>query len=350
ICTVGSPCTIPAFLAQHATVPAGTPGTVKNPDGSITITQSTGANIDARVPPQYLGLANSRGFFQENQGLSYYNSLQASLSHQWNNGLYFQASYTYSRCMDNGSGSAYNDELNELLQYGNYLNPYSNYGPCDYDRTHRFVISYNYVLPFARMLNIANHGFGILINGWSVNGVSTFQTGLPITIYDSSALNLEDTDGINGFNFATLAPGMTLSDVPTKGSTESRLGNWINLGAFQAGGQCVNNQNQPVSSTDPSCMGFAAIGNVSRNNFRGPFEQNWDLSLVKDTKITESVYLQFRAESFNIWNQPAFAAPGAAGPGQSGGNLGIVNIAGSSAVTATLNGPRVIQLALRLSF
>lgn len=351
-CTAVSPCTIPASLAQNATVPAGTPGTVKNPDGSITITQSTGANVDARVPPQYLGLANSRGFFQENQGLSYYNSLQASLSHQWENGLYLQASYTYSRCMDNGSGSSYIDELGALYQYGDLLNPYSNYGPCDYDRTHRFVVSYNYVLPFGRMLNIANHGFGILANGWSVNGVSTFQTGLPIMLIDESAVTLQDAGFVNFTNFATLAPRMTLSDVPTKGSTESRLNNWINLNAFQAGGQCVNNQNQVVASTDPACTGFAAVGNVSRNNFRGPFEQNWDLSLIKDTKLTESFDLQFRAEFFNVWNQPAFQAPSPGGyAGTSAGNAGQINVAsGSSAITATLNGPRVIQFSLRLSF
>ncbi len=351
-CTIASPCTIPATIAQNATVPAGTPGTVKNPDGSVTITQSTGANVDARVPPQYLGLATSRGFFQENQGLSYYNSLQASLSHRWENGLYLQASYTYSRCMDNGSGSAYGDELNALTQFGDLLNPYSNYGPCDFDRTHRFVVSYNYMLPFARMLKMANHGFGILANGWSVNGVSTFQTGLPIVLIDENAVTLQDAGFVNFTNFATLAPGMTLSNVPTTGSTESRLNNWLNLNAFQAGGQCVNNQNQVVAASDPTCTGFAALGNVSRNNFRGPFEQNWDLSLIKDTKLTESVNLQFRAEFFNIWNQPAFQDPSPGGYiGSSAGNAGQVNVAsGSSAITATLNGPRVIQFSLRLSF
>jgi hypothetical protein len=351
ICTQATPCTIPASLAKDAVVPPGTPGTVKNSDGSITITQSTGANIDARVPVQFLGLANSRGFFQENQGLSYYHSLQASLSHQWAHGLYFQASYTYSRCMDNGSGSEFGDELNGLLQYGDYLNPYSNYGPCDFDRTHRFVVSYNYELPFARMLNIPNHGLGKLAHGWSVNGVTTFQSGLPFVIFDSNALTLEDTDGINSLNFATLAPGMTLRDIPTKGSTESRLNNWINLNAFQVGGQCVNNQNQIVAASDPSCTGFAALGDVSRNNFRGPFEQNWDFSLIKDTRLTESTTLQFRAEFFNIWNKPAFQAPQAGSYGTSLGNYGQVNVAGgSSAILATLNGPRVIQFSLRLSF
>jgi hypothetical protein len=100
------------------TVPAGTPGVTKNPDGSISITQSTAANINARVPAQYMGLANSRGFFQDQSGHSSYHSLQASLTHRLSQGLYFQGAYTYSRSIDNGSGSAFNDELNGLVHVG----------------------------------------------------------------------------------------------------------------------------------------------------------------------------------------------------------------------------------------
>jgi Carboxypeptidase regulatory-like domain len=351
-CTTSTPCNIPASIGNGVTVPAGTPGTIKNSDGSITITQSTADNIDARVPPRYMGLATSRGFFQENQGFSFYHSLQASVSHQWANGLYLQASYTYARTMDNGSGSQYGDELNGLIQFGDLFNPRSNYGPADFDRTHRLVISYDYQLPFAKMFHIANHGAGLLANGWAINGLTTFQSNLPFLLWDSSALSLEDTDGVNASNFATLAPGMTLSNVPTHGSTESRLDNWVNLNAFQVGGNCVNNQNQIVPASDPSCTGYAAIGNVSRNNFRGPFETNWDFSVSKNTHLTERTALEFRAEFFNIFNHPAFQDPSAGGySGSSVGNYGEVDVSsGSSAITSTLNGPRVIQFALRIVF
>lgn len=352
ICTTSTPCTIPSSIGQGVTVPGGTPGTVKNSDGSITISQSTPDNIDARVPPLYMGLANSRGFFQENQGFSIYHSLQASLSHQWGNGVYLQASYTYSRTMDNGSGSQYGDELSGLIQFGDLFNPRSNYGPADFDRTHRLVISYTYQLPFARMLHVANHGAGLLADGWAINGLTTFQSNLPILLWDSSALSLEDTDGVNLNNFATLAPGIKLSDIPTQGSTESRLNNWLNLNAFQVGGNCVNNQNQIVSASDPNCSGYAALGNVSRNNFRGPFETNWDFSLSKETRLTEKANLEFRAEFFNVFNHPAFQDPSAGGySGSAVGNYGEVDVSsGSSAITSTLNGPRVIQLALRIVF
>ncbi len=349
ICTSLQPCVIPANLASGVTVPAGTPGVVKNPDGTIAITQSTAANINARVPVQFLGLANSRGFFQTQDGNSNYHSLQASVNHRWSQGLYFQAAYTLSKSIDNSSGSAFGDELNGLLHIGDLFDIRGNRGRSDFDRLHRLVISYNYELPFAKLLGIPDQGFGKLVNGWAVNGVTTFQSGTPFTIIDSSAVTLQDTDFINGTNKATLAPGKTLRDVLTRGSIRSRLNNFINFNAFVPGGNCVDNQNRVVANNSPACTGFAAVGSLGRNAFRGPFQQNWDLSIAKTTKVTERVASEFRAEFFNIWNNASFQSPQAAGG--SFGNFGIVDIAsGDSSILATVNRPRIIQFAVKLSF
>ncbi len=220
ICTIAQPCIIPASIGGNVNVPAGTPFVTKNPDGTIAITGSTGANLDARVPSRYLGLANSRGFFQFQDGSSTYHGLQATLSHHFTGSLYFQAAYTYSKSIDNGSGSVFGDELNGLTQYGNLLNPSGQRAVSDFDRTHRFVVSYNYDLPITRLLR--GHGPSRLVNGWAVNGVSTFQSGTPITLFDSSALTLEDLDGINGTNFATLAAGATLASAIPPGGVAFR--------------------------------------------------------------------------------------------------------------------------------
>jgi len=348
ICTSANPCIIPSFIGSSVTVPAGTPGVVKNSDGSISITQSTAANINARVPAQFLGLANNRGFFQEQVGQSTYHSLQFTVSRQWANGLYFQGAYTFSKSIDNGSGSAFGDELNGLLHIGDLLNPHDNIGLSDFDRTHRLVISYNYELPFAKWAGIENRGLGKVVHGWSINGVTTFQSGTPYLIADFGSYTLQDTDFING-NRATLAPGVTRGRVETSGSTKSRLDNWINLNAFVSGGNCVNNQNVTVSCNDPSSTGFAAPGDLARNAFRGPFQQNWDFSLVKRIPITERTSLDFRAEFFNVWNHPVFQSPQAAGG--SFGNYGIVDIStGDTSILATANRPRIIQFALKLNF
>jgi hypothetical protein len=354
ICTIARPCIIPASIAANVNVPGGTPLVTKNPDGTISITGSTGANIDARVPARYIGLANSRGFFQFEDGSSTYHALQSTLSHHFSAGLYLQAAYTYSKSIDNGSGSVFGDELNGLVQYGDLLNPSSQRAVSDFDRRHRLVISYNYDLPFARALHASDHGVGRLVNGWAVNGVTTIQSGGPINLFDSTASTLQDTDGVNGTNFATLAPGATLASAVTSGSTESRLGAFINLAAFAPGGvgaNCVNNQNVVVACSDPTSTGFAPLGNVGRNTFRGPFQQNWDMSITKNTKVTEHTSVDFRAEFFNAFNHPVFSGPQSGGFGSVSGNLGLVNIAnGTSAIVSTANRPRIIQFALKLNF
>ena len=353
ICTTAAPCILPPSIAANVNVPAGTPFVTKNPDGTIAITGSSAANLDARVPSQFLGLANSRGFFQLQDGSSTYHGLQSTLSHHFTGSLYFQAAYTYSKSIDNGSGSVFGDELNGLTQYGNLLNPSGQRAVSDFDRTHRFVVSYNYALPIDKLLR--GHGSTRLVNGWAVNGVSTFQSGTPITVFDGSTFTLQDLDGINGTNFATLAPGATLASAVTSGSIGSRLGSYLNLSAFTPGGNCVNNQNVVVpckigGAPNPAAVG-AAIGNVGRNTYRGPFQENWDLSITKNTKVTEATSVDFRAEFFNAFNHPVFSGPQSGGFGSATGNLGMVNIAnGSSAILSTANRPRIIQFAMKFNF
>jgi hypothetical protein len=361
ICTLAQPCIIPAAIGENVNVPGGTPFVTKNPDGTIAITASTAANINARVPSRYLGLANSRGFFAFQDGSSTYHGLQSTLSHRFSGGLYFQAAYTYSKSIDNGSGSVFGDELNGLTQFGNLLNPSGQRAVSDFDRRHRFVVSYNYDLPIARLFR--GHGPSRLVNGWAVNGVTTFQSGTPINVFDGSVPTLQDTDGVNFTNFATLAPGATLGSAITSGSTTSRLGTFINPAAFRNGvlpngtipnpDLCVNNQNVTVACSDPTSTGFAPLGNVGRNAFRGPFQQNWDLSITKNTKITELTSVDFRAEFFNAFNHPVFSGPQSGGFGSATGNLGIVNIANGAtagSILSTANRPRIIQFALKFNF
>ncbi|MBI4457019.1 MAG: TonB-dependent receptor [Acidobacteria bacterium] len=354
VCTNDKPCVIPASIGSGVSVPAGTPGVRKNADGSIAITESTVANRNARVQPLFMGLANLRGFFQEQAGQSAYHGLQATLSHQFASGLYFQGAYTWSKSIDNGSGSAFVDELNGLLHYGNLEDPKDNFGVSDFDRTHRLTASYNYELPFARWAGMENRGFwGRLFHGWAITGVTTFQSGTPFTIDDTGALIINDPEGQNGVNRATLAPGKTLRDAGNRGDVNKRIDEFIDLSAFIAGGLCVNSQNRivgSISSTDEACdSGLAAVGNVGRNSFRGPFQQNWDLSLVKTTKVSETASVEFRAEFFNIWNHPAFQSPQA--QGDNFGNFGIVDVSSDdSSIFSTVNRPRIIQFALKIHF
>ncbi|HET6893280.1 MAG TPA: TonB-dependent receptor, partial [Pyrinomonadaceae bacterium] len=357
ICTEASPCIIPASIASGATVDPAAVGVTRLSDGSIAITASTFANRNLRVPANYLGIANNRLFGQEQRGASIYHSLQSSLTHRFSDGLYFQAAYTFSKSIDNGSGSTFQDELNGLLDFGNQFDPRDNRGLSDFDRKHRFVLSYNWELPVRKWFGIEDKGFGRVLSGWSLNGIFTAQSGTPFNIFDSGAATLQDMEFNNGVYKATYLGGPIL----TTGSIHDRLNSFVNFGSFLAGGHCVNNQNVivactiadgPDENTDPDANPdaiAAALGNLGRNIFRGPFQTNWDMSFVKITKLTESTNLEFRAEFFNILNHPAFQSPQAAGGAL--GNFGLVDVtAGDSSILATANRPRTVQFALKLNF
>jgi hypothetical protein len=344
ICTTASPCIIPSAIGSGVAVAPGAVGVTKNADGSIAITASTFANRNLRVPSNYIGIANNRLFGQEQRGSSTYHSLQASLTHRFSQGLYLQAAYTLAKSIDNSSGSTFGDELNGLLDLGNQFTPRDNRGLSDFDRKHRFVLSYNYELPVKKLFGIEDKGIGRLVSGWAINGITTLQSGTPFGIYDSAAATLQDPEGQNGAYKATYIGGT----IPTSGNVHSRLDNFVNLGAFLPGGNCVNSQNQIVSCSDPTAEA-AAIGNLGRNVFRGPFQTNHDLSLVKITRLSEKTNIEFRAEFFNILNHPAFQSPQAAGG--SFGNYGLVDVqSGDSSIIGTANRPRTIQFGLKLNF
>jgi len=349
ICTSANPCTIPASIASGVTAAsfaAQDPGTgvTRNADGSLTIAASTFENRDLRVPGLFLGIANNRLFGQEQRGASTYHSLQASLTHRFSDGLYLQAAYTFAKSIDNGSGSTFQDELNGLLDFGDQFNGRDNRGLSDFDRKHRLVISYNWEFPVQRWFGIEDKGFGRVVSGWAINGISTFQSGTPFNIYDSAAITLQDMEANSGVYKATYLGGPVL----TTGDISQRLDAFVNLNSFLPGGRCVNNQNAIVSCSDPSAVA-AAIGNFGRNIFRGPFQTNHDLSVVKITKLSERTNLEFRAEFFNVLNHPAFQSPQAAGG--SFGNYGLVDVSGGdSSILATANRPRTIQFGLKLNF
>lgn len=350
ICTATAPCVIPASIGSNVNVPAGTPGVVKNGDGSISITQSTAANANARVPANYLGLENNRMQAIDQRAQSVYHSLQTSLTRRFSSGTYYQVAYTWSKSIDNGSGSTFQDESNGLAPIGDLFDLRASRGLSDFDRTHRLVVSYNWDLPFARWAGIEDRGFGKFVNGWSLNGVTTFQSGTPFLVFDSSGATLQDPNNVNLNNKALPIPG---AQILTSGSVKDRLNAYINLSAFRLGGACVNNQNVVVACADPSSTGRRAEGLLGRNVFRGPFQQNWDLSLIKTTRVTEGTSVEFRAEFFNVWNYAAFQSPQAGN--QTGlpffGNYGVVDISGgTSAILATANRPRTIQFALKLNF
>jgi Carboxypeptidase regulatory-like domain len=285
---------------------------------SYTITQNTQLNLGARSPQ--LGL-NPRGYFQfVNSATSHYNSLQATLAHQFAKGLHFQGAYTLSKSTDPvasvGAG-VYQFPINDQTTLAPSM------ALSDFDCTHRLVLSYRYAIPFFSYA----HGLQSAVLGhWSVGGVTVFQSGLPFRVTDSLGASAYGTP-IPNTATPSLAPGYTLSSALTTGTIEQRLTGYLNPAAFVPA---------PVVGIDGS-TGFGTLG---RNVFRGPFQQNWDMSLAKSWTLTESQALKFSADFFNAWNHPVFDKPS------------ITDIENPSfgQITNTVGTPRLVQFSLRYAF
>jgi Carboxypeptidase regulatory-like domain/TonB dependent receptor len=283
---------------------------------SYTITQNTQLNVGARSP--VLGL-NPRGYFQfNNAGTSRYNSLQATLVHQFAKGFHFQGAYTFSKSIDSvvttGAG-IYQYPLNDQTQLTQALS--------DFDRTHRLVLSYRYDAPFF------SHGRPwqrAVLSHWSVSGITVFQSGLPFRVTDSAAASAYGTT-VPDTATPSLAPGYTIASALTSGSIEQRINGYLNPAAFVPA---------PVVGIDGS-TGFGTLG---RNVFRGPFQQNWDLSLAKNWTVREGQGVKFSADLFNVWNHPIFDKPS------------ITDIENPSfgQITNTVGTPRLVQFSLRYAF
>jgi Carboxypeptidase regulatory-like domain len=289
------------------------------------------------------GLGELQVFY--NGAHSTYNGLQMQMRKiSASHGLQFQANYTWAKDLTDadavwsagGSSGGISQNNPECV-------------PCErsrasYSVAQRFVANFEYTLPFASLLATAPKR---LTNGWMILGIFSAQSGFPFTVvspYGSLEYGYDTLDGFgarpNLLQMPTKAPNaghspQFFSDAVINGSDYG-----LNDGFF--GTPTVMNAGVPVLPTP---------GNLGRNTFTGPGWSNFDFSLVKDTAITETTQLQFRAEFFNIFNQATFATPGAGGiatSGSAGGvSLGSPNF-GISTSTATAE--RQIQLGLRFIF
>lgn len=317
-----------------------------------TITLNTDDNAPLRAPFQ----GAETGFFSLNQtnGQSTYHSLQATLTRRLSHGLEFQVSYTFSKSIDNASnagGGAFSDGsldtssgLDTGNVWGNQLEGHANRGVSDFDRTHRFVLSYVWDLPKSSFAG-SSAAARVLLSNWQLLGVVIAMSGLPVDIFDPAAGSLY---GLNGAR-PNWAPGATRETA----TTNIPSGYYFNPFAFVFS---TVQPGQSIPSThDPTAVapnGGTDIGNVGRNILRGPLQSNVDLSVLKQFPLSESKSVEFRADFFNVLNHPSRSNPisdisvaenvDPAGRILSPGDFGRVLGFDSS--------PRIIQLALKFSF
>jgi hypothetical protein len=275
-------------------------------------TADTLENIPLRVP--YVGYAATGLQGTDFVGISNYNSLQVTLRKQMSHGLTMQAAYTWSK------------SLSDLAVTSFYLSANSNnpqdlgqqYGPSGFNRPQRLSVNYQYDLQIAERPGIT----GKLVNGWSVAGVTTVQDGDPLTITDAAGGSIYGT----GNSRAQLCPGNIALKNP--GSAESQIA--ANAGYLNAAAFCA----PPTGGIYGNGTGF---GDSGVGIVLGPGQFNWDMALIKQTKITEGQSLLFRAEFYNAFNHPQFANPNTA------------NLSGFKITSSSVN-PRLIQFGLKYIF
>jgi Carboxypeptidase regulatory-like domain/TonB dependent receptor len=317
-----------------------------NPNPCV-ITANTFANAVARSRAQ--GINGYAGFqLFADDAYSHYNSLQTTLSRRWGAG-YFQAAYTFSKSTD--ATSTGNTAFNTAFNDESTLN--ASRGLSDFDRPQRFVLSYRYDLPFFRDTTGAK---AALLRDWAISGISIFQSGTPFSVTDSIAGTAFLGAGFTpGTLSGSLASGSTLGSAATSGDIHKRIDGYLNLNAFATAPLLYPSQCDPVNNPNFCATNF---GNLGRNTFRGPFQQNWDFSLIKNFKITERQQLRFTTDFFNIWNHANFSNPTVTdvesifcSPNVNGCPASGINPSTPfGKITGTVGTPRLIQFSLRYAF
>jgi hypothetical protein len=255
-----------------------------------------------------------------NTANSTYHAGQVALSRRFQAGLAFLASYTFSKTLDyassfNMSGSAPQMVAGENDLAQDPFNYRAEHGPSLFDARHRFVFSGSYEIPVPHS---AGRAAKAVFGGWQLNAIANLASGTPFTVYDSANVSLQGSaPEITGFYSSR--PD-AISD-PNAGPHTANA--WVSRSAFQR--------------LDPTTQA-GQFGSAGRNTVRGPGITSLDLSLLKTIVFTESLRLQFRAETFNVANHANFGLPV---NDISSPNFGQVLSAGP---------PRLTQFALKLLF
>lgn len=256
---------------------------------------------------------------------SRYNSLQASMNGKAGKGLQFRVSYAYGKTIDLTSGNQTAGDTNagpNWIEY--YYIPDLFRGRSSFDIRHALSISSTYELPYGPGKTYGGGITGVrkaLLGGWDMGGILSVSTGFPATVNISNPRpltnlglqsNVAQPDLVSGGNINPTKPG------------------------------------NPDQYFDPSQFAFpdpGYLGNLGRNTVTMPGIQNLDLTLKKNTSITERTKLQFRLEMFNFFNHPQFGIP----------NMNVFDNssrpnATAGQITTTSKSSRQIQLGLKMTF
>lgn len=343
------------------------PGVVAEDPQALVDGFPTG-NAALRTP--FIGY-DPNSVFSRAVGIANYEALQFSLNKRFSHGLFLTVAYTYSHTLDEQSAVG-------LFFSGNDPNnPRSSYGNSDFDRTHVFTVNYHYEFPALA----SAHGFlAHVVNGWGLGGVTVLQSGQPYSVFDFSggAASIYWGGGQDAIT-NPIVPVGGVGSTTTKAVLQGTTGVDAHKAVLDVNAFGVPPIFAPGTNGVPPCdsssgslvcdnfeNGYAMGG---RNIFRAPFQIRFDFDVFKNFKISERFALRYDFNAFNLFNHPSFDVPNNNvlfnpffnNPPQYGfsgfpacvpstgayacppsGNLGVIQ--------HTLGSPRIIQMALHLTF
>jgi hypothetical protein len=253
------------------------------------------------------GILGPQGFLLGNDFRSWYHSFQTQVTKRFSKGLTVLGSYTLAKSIDTSS----TDNLGATV--ANPFNLRDERGRYNWDRRHAFVASWLYTPP----INLPNRLANSLLGGWTLSGITTFQSCTPLTFGMGDDVAL---DGTGGNQHAQLAPGATGSTIVLDHTSRDAFWRqFFNTKAFV-----------PTNSVPRGVYGNAGRGLIS-----GPAFNSSDFAVLKDFALREPMRVQFRSEFFNALNQVNFTNPTTSVASSAFGRI------------RSANDGRVIQFALK---
>ncbi len=244
--------------------------------------------------------------YEQSNGSSSYNALQAQLDRRLSSGLAYTISYTWSKTIDVACDGYFGAEGCFIR---NPYNPAGDRSVAGIDIPQMLTVNVTYFLPFGRgqRFQTGNRVADAVIGGWQINGIATLTSGSPYTIsYSGDVANTG-----NNYQGVNLVGDPHLSNPTTA--------KWFNTAAFHA----------PAQYT---------YGDLGRNTMRSNWYRDLDVSIFRKFSI-KRVQTEFRLEAFNVTNTPVWAAPGAT-----------LNSPTFGKISSTASTQRELQLALKIYF
>ena len=299
---------------------------------------AAGAVITFEGRSPFLGFDVPEAIMLGNSAYSIYHSAQVSVTKRLSRGIQFNAAYTFSKSIDNASadpGSTAGGGKPDLpnvgfTAQGNAFDTDANRSVSDFDRPHRFSLSFVYDIPTFG----SNSKF---FTGWRVSGFGQAQSGLPYSIF-ATEVTVANPSQYSNLRLGSGGLYRLAFGRPTLCGTLEQL--------RQTGSDPTNQAFNPAALCSPMTLagGYPnnhGFGNLGRNILRGFSQKRFDIGLSKNTNLTERVGLEFRWDVFNIMNSVNFSTPNNV-IGDAGTDFG--------KITDTIGGPRVMQFGMKLKF